>query len=112
MVSHGIEQPKQVSDPSTSGLKPVACFGGQLLWEIFIVPPPRPFEHFPWNHQVPFRHEATGCPLGAVQIMRLPGPQIVKRLEVTVLHHQRFAVLFEKEPHLRPGGRVSEQERT
>ncbi|MCK7505529.1 MAG: hypothetical protein MZV70_16615 [Desulfobacterales bacterium] len=35
----------------------------------------------------------------------------MKRLEVTVLHHQRFAVLFEKEPHLRPGGRVSEQER-
>ena len=42
--------------------------------------------------------------------MWLPGPHIVKWFEVTVLYHQEFTMLLKKESHLRPSGRISEQE--
>ena len=41
--------------------------------------------------------------------MRLPWAHVVKHLEIAVLDHQGFAVLIEKEPHLRRSGRISEK---
>ncbi|MBM9536667.1 hypothetical protein [Desulfobulbus alkaliphilus] len=35
----------------------------------------------------------------------------MKQIEMVVLDHQGLAVLIEKEPHLRPGGRISEKKR-
>ena len=43
--------------------------------------------------------------------MWLQGPHIVKWVEVMVLYHKKFTVLLKKEPHLSPGGRISEQDR-
>ncbi|BBO88023.1 hypothetical protein DSCOOX_12030 [Desulfosarcina ovata subsp. ovata] len=43
--------------------------------------------------------------------MRLPWAHVAKHIKMSVLNHQSFAVLIEKKPHFRPGGRISEQER-